>query len=79
MYGSLITCVYIYRAVGLVYLLKRVLLVGLCDMDKKNKTKQNNHDFFNQFCDFAFNPDFETCLTFINAFCENLKLSKETN
>ncbi len=39
-------------------------------MDKKNR------DFFDQFCDFNFNHDFDTQtlgFTVINAFSENLK------
>ena len=30
-------------------------IVGLCDMDKKNLSR-----FFDQFCDFDFNHDFDT-------------------
>ncbi len=43
---------------------------GLCDMDKKTC-----RDFFDRFCDFDFNHDFDThaCFTVINAFSVNLK------
>ncbi len=37
--------------------------------------KKRNRDFFDKFCDFDFNHDFDTqiCFTVINAFSVNLK------